>query len=148
MARLPILGHNRQPVAEIFAWQGRQIAWERVGSGPAVVLCHGTPFSSLLWRPFASTLAGDFSVYTWDMPGYGRSSKHPEHPVDFGAQAEAFAALIDHWGLERPHVVAHDFGGAVSVRAHLVLGIPYASLMLIDVVVIPPSGSPFFQFGA
>ena len=38
------------------------------------------------------------------------------------------------------------FGGAVSLRATLVGGASYASLMLVDVVAIPPSGSPFFQF--
>jgi pimeloyl-ACP methyl ester carboxylesterase len=138
-------GPAMQPT-ETFEWQGRQIAWGRAGSGPAVVFCHGTPWSSLVWRPFAATLARDFTVYLWDMPGYGRSSKHPEHPVHFGVQAEAFAALLTHCGLERPHVIAHDFGGAVSLRAHLVVGASYASLMLVDVVAIPPSGSPFFRF--
>jgi pimeloyl-ACP methyl ester carboxylesterase len=131
---------------ETFEWQGRQIAWSRAGSGPAVVFCHGTPFSSLVWQPFADALARDFTVHVWDMPGYGRSSKRPEHAVDFGAQADAFTALLTHWGLERPHVVAHDFGGAVSLRATLVGGAAYASLMLVDVVAIPPSGSPFFRF--
>lgn len=133
-------------LTERFEWQGRRIAWGRTGSGPDVVLCHGTPFSSVLWRPFAEALSRDFTVHLWDMPGYGLSSKHAEHPVDFGAQAEAFAALLGHWGLERPHVIAHDFGGAVSLRTHLTLGVPYASLMLVDVVAIPPSGSPFFKF--
>ena len=57
-----------------------------------------------------------------------------------------FHALLQHWGLARPHVIAHDFGGAVSLRAHLVCGADYASLMLVDVVAIPPSGSPFFKF--
>ena len=110
------------------------------------MFCHGTPFSSLLWQPFARTLESEFTVHVWDMPGYGSSSKHPEHAVDFGTQAEALAALIAHWGLERPHVVAHDFGGAVSLRAHLFGGVGYASLLLVDVVAIPPSGSPFFRF--
>jgi pimeloyl-ACP methyl ester carboxylesterase len=133
-------------LAERLDWEGRRIAWGRSGSGPAVVFCHGTPFSSLLWRPFAEALSREFSVYLWDMPGYGRSSKRAEDPVDFGVQADAFSALLTHWGLERPHVIAHDFGGAVSLRAHLVTGRRYASLLLVDVVAIPPSGSPFFQF--
>ncbi|MEJ3750974.1 alpha/beta hydrolase [Actinomycetes bacterium KLBMP 9797] len=133
-------------LTERFDWQGRQIAWTRAGSGPAVVFCHGTPFSSRLWRPFAEALRRDFTVHLWDMPGYGRSSKSAEHAVDFGAQAEAFAALLAHWKLDRPHVIAHDFGGAVSLRTHLTLGVKYTSLMLVDVVAIPPSGSPFFAF--
>ncbi|WP_264159310.1 alpha/beta fold hydrolase [Actinomadura rudentiformis] len=91
-------------------------------------------------------LSRDFTVHLWDMPGYGRSSKLEGHPVDFGSQADAFAALLAHWGLDRPHVIAHDFGGAVSLRTHLSLGVDYASLMLVDVVAIPPSGSPFFRF--
>jgi pimeloyl-ACP methyl ester carboxylesterase len=133
-------------LSETFEWQGREIACARAGSGPPVVFCHGTPFSSWLWRPFAQTLKRDFTVHLWDMPGYGCSSKNPDHPVDFGSQAEAFAALLQHWQLDRPHVVAHDFGGAVSLRATLIGGATYSSLMLVDVVAIPPSGSPFFRF--
>jgi pimeloyl-ACP methyl ester carboxylesterase len=133
-------------LSELFEWQGRRIAWGRAGRGPAVVLCHGTPFSSVLWHPFADTLSRDFTVYVWDMPGYGQSSKRAADPVDFATQAQTFAALLAHWGLNRPHVIAHDFGGAVTLRTHLVGAVPYASLMLVDVVAIPPSGSPFFQF--
>ncbi|GAB2708696.1 alpha/beta fold hydrolase [Nocardia thraciensis] len=131
---------------ETVEWQGRRIACARAGSGPDVVFCHGTPFSSVLWQPFAEALARDFTVYLWDMPGYGRSSKESDHAVDFGSQAAAFAALLEHWGLTAPHVIAHDFGGAVSLRAHLVEQAAYASLMLVDVVAIPPSGSPFFRY--
>jgi pimeloyl-ACP methyl ester carboxylesterase len=133
-------------LTERYEWRGRQIAWGRAGDGPAVVFCHGTPWSSELWRPIADALTDRYTVYLWDMPGYGRSSKHPDHPVDFGVQADALNALVRHWGIARPHVIAHDFGGAVSLRAHLVCGVDYASLMLVDVVAIPPSGSPFFKF--
>ncbi|TQM16159.1 hypothetical protein FB558_2966 [Pseudonocardia kunmingensis] len=79
------------------------------------------------------------------MPGYGRSSKDAGHAVDFGVQAQVFAALLGHWGLARPHVVANDYGGAVSLRTHLVHEVPYASLLMADVVAIPPAGSPFFR---
>ena len=79
------------------------------------------------------------------MPGYGRSSKDPAHAVDLGVQGELFADLLAEWGLERPHVVAHDFGGAVSLRALLLHGASYASLALVDVVALRPWGSPFFR---
>ncbi len=133
-------------LTERYEWQGRQIAWGRAGDGPAVVFCHGTPWSSVLWRRVADALSDRYTVYLWDMPGYGRSSKRPDHAVDFGVQADALTALVRHWGIADPHVIAHDFGGAVSLRAHLVCGVDLASLMLIDVVAIPPSGSPFFKF--
>jgi pimeloyl-ACP methyl ester carboxylesterase len=132
----------------VFEWRGRSVAWSRVGSGPAVVFCHGTPWSSVLWEPFADALAGEFCAYLWDMPGYGQSSMHEQHHVDLGTQGELFRDLLEHWGLDAPHVVAHDFGGAVSLRAHLLHGASYASLALVDVVALRPWGSDFFRLVA
>ncbi|WP_245827824.1 alpha/beta fold hydrolase [Sinomonas mesophila] len=120
------------------------MSWDRFGQGPALVLLHGTPWSSALWRPVADALADRFTVYLWDMPGYGASSKDPEHAVDLGAQGELFAHLLHEWQLERPHVIAHDVGGAVALRARLLHGARYSSLCLVDVVALAPWGSSFF----
>jgi pimeloyl-ACP methyl ester carboxylesterase len=132
-------------MTEHLDWRGRTVAWERLGDGRDLVLCHGTPWSSALWRPIAERLAGDHRVHLWDMPGYGQSSKSPEHAVDLGVQGELFADLLVEWGLHRPHVVAHDFGGAVALRALTLHGASYASLALVDVVAMRPWGSPFFR---
>lgn len=131
-----------------FGWRGRSVAWDRLGTGPAVVMCHGTPWSSALWAEYANALSAEFSVYLWDMPGYGQSSKSPEHGVDLGTQAELFADLLDHWKLDQPHVLAHDYGGAVSLRAHLLHRARYCSLALVDVVALRPWGSDFFRLVA
>lgn len=135
---------DRHSLDRSSSWRGRTIAWERFGDGPPLVLLHGTPWSSALWRPIATALAQRFTVYLWDMPGYGRSSKKPGDAVDLGTQGELFAHLLDEWGLDRPHVIAHDFGGAVALRARLLHGARYASLCLVDVVALSPWGSPFF----
>ncbi|WP_407317836.1 alpha/beta hydrolase [Isoptericola halotolerans] len=142
-------GHDGGPELDHrFVWRGREIAWTAFGSGPPLVFCHGTPWSSWLWAPYARALAAEFTVHLWDMPGYGASSKAPEHVVDLGTQGQAFADLLDHWGLRSPHVVAHDYGGAVSLRAHLLHGRRFASLCLVDVVALRPWGSPFFTLVA
>jgi pimeloyl-ACP methyl ester carboxylesterase len=65
--------------------------------------------------------------------------------VSLGVQNRVLAALLDHWGLEAPDVLAHDFGGATALRAHLLDGRDYRSLLLIDPVAISPWGSPFVQ---
>ncbi|WP_402465418.1 alpha/beta fold hydrolase [Isoptericola aurantiacus] len=138
----------------VFAWRGRSVAWTVLGSGPPLVFCHGTPWSSWLWEPYARALAADFTVYLWDMPGYGASSRHPHHDVDLGVQGEVLAALLEHWGEHhakvgqgawRPHVVAHDYGGAVCLRAALLHGHRYGSLCLVDVVALRPWGSDYFR---
>ncbi|WP_375141891.1 alpha/beta fold hydrolase [Zhihengliuella sp.] len=103
-------------------------------AGGELVLCHGTPWSSRIWAGVARELSIDYRVFLWDMPGYGESEKGPKVATDLATQAERLAALVRMWGIERPHVVAHDIGGAVALRAHLLHGVEYAGLSLWDAV--------------
>ncbi|TDE09648.1 alpha/beta fold hydrolase [Jiangella asiatica] len=137
---------------EEYTWRGRRVRLARRGSGPPVVFCHGTPWSSALWAPFADALSARHTVHLWDMPGYGRSSKDADHDVSLAAQGELLADLLAHWGLAggdgdrpAPHVVAHDIGGAVALRAHLLHSASYASLALVNVVALAPWGSDFYR---
>lgn len=126
-------------------WRDREISVAVDGSGPPVVLCHGTPFSSAVWQPIIPYLESDYTVYRWDMPGYGTSSKDRQHAVDLDTQAAALTALVtQHWELDRPAVVAHDIGGAVAARAHLIHGLDMSRLVLVDAVLVQPWGSPFY----
>jgi pimeloyl-ACP methyl ester carboxylesterase len=138
-------GSIQRVLTEEFGWRGRRVRWGSAGEGPAVVFCHGTPWSSALWLPIAEALAAYFTVYLWDMPGYGQSSKDPEHRVSLDVQGELFTDLLTLWGLGSPHVVAHDYGGAVALRGHLLHRSPVASLALVDVVALRPWGSDFFR---
>jgi len=132
-------------VTEELNWRGRRVRWERRGTGAPVVMCHGTPWSSRLWAPIAEALSGECTTYLWDMPGYGESSKDADHRVSLDVQGELLHDLVEHWGLDTPHVVAHDYGGAVALRAHLLHGSRFASLALVDVVALAPWGSDFFR---
>src|SRR4051794_6938352 len=132
-------------MAEELVWRNRRVRWCRRGSGPPIVFCHGTPWSSRLWAPVAEALSAEYTTYLWDMPGYGESSKDPEHRVSLDLQGELLHDLLEHWGVNRPHVIAHDYGGAVALRAHLLHGSHFASLALVDVVALAPWGSDFFR---
>jgi pimeloyl-ACP methyl ester carboxylesterase len=132
-------------MAEELIWRDRRVRWSRRGNGPPVVLCHGTPWSSRLWEPIAGALSSEYTAYLWDMPGYGASSKDPEHHVSLDLQGELLHDLLELWELDSPHVIAHDYGGAVALRAHLLHGSRYASLALVDVVALAPWGSDFFR---
>lgn len=124
-----------------------EVRWDSLGEPgrAAVVLNHGTPFSSYVWRAVARSLARRYQVFVWDMPGYGSSGMSAGQDVSLAAQGKVFTELLEHWGLAEPRVVAHDFGGAVSLRAHLLHGARYRSLTLIDPVALAPWGSPFFR---
>jgi len=132
-------------VPERFIFEGHSIRWGRMGSGPALVLLHGTPFSSYEWHRVAPILASRRTVYFHDMLGYGRSDMPLGADVSLNVQNRIVAALLGHWGLHRPDVVAHDFGGATALRAHLIDGCDYRSLTLIDPVAVRPWGSPLID---
>lgn len=113
-----------------------------------VVLCHGTPWSSQVWAEVAQQLSADFRVHLWDMPGYGKSTMDLTVPLDLRTQMSRFAELLSHWGLSRPHVIAHDIGGAVALGTHLLHSVDYADLFLWDIVTLDPWGSHFFRLVA
>ncbi len=89
-------------------------------------------------------LKSDRAIYVWDMVGYGQSDK-PDGDVSLATQGELLTALAGHWKVDAPDVVAHDYGGAVALRAHLLHGMQVSSLALINVVALRPWGSPFFR---
>ncbi len=131
------------PLDSVFDFHGRPVAWGARGAGRPVVLVHGTPFSAQVWRRLAPLLAEDHRVHWVDLLGYGGSDMTAGRDVSLGVQNGLLAALLDHWALEAPIVLAHDFGGATALRAALLDGCRYAHLMLIDPVAIWPWGSPF-----
>ncbi len=121
------------------------IRWDTIGAGPPVVLLHGTPFSSIIWHEVAAALAPRFEVYLWDLAGYGVSEQAAGQDVSLAAQARILAALLDHWDLEEPDVVGHDFGGTIALRGLLMEGCRYRRLALLDAVSVAPWGTGFFQ---
>jgi pimeloyl-ACP methyl ester carboxylesterase len=130
---------------ETYDFGGQAVRWGRIGSGPPLVLLHGTPFSSYEWHRVAPHLARSRTVHFHDMSGYGASEKRDGQGVSLGIQNVVLAELFAHWGLDCPDVVAHDFGGATALRAHLLDGLDYRSLTLIDPVAIAPWGSALVQ---
>jgi pimeloyl-ACP methyl ester carboxylesterase len=129
-------------LTERYTFRGDEVRWGAIGHGEPLVLLHGTPFSSAVWRRIAPHLARQRRVYFFDLLGYGRSAKRAGQDVSLGVQNELFAELLDHWQLERPDVVAHDFGGTTALRTHLLDRRDYRTLTLVDPLVLSPWGSP------
>ncbi|MGW2466865.1 alpha/beta fold hydrolase [Streptomyces bauhiniae] len=138
---------NDWHLSETFHSTSGAVRWAAFGDSgrDPVVLLHGTPFSSYVWRAVARALSRRHQVFVWDMPGFGASEQFAGQDVSLAAQGRVFTELLTHWGLEEPLVVAHDFGGAVSLRAHLLHGARYRALALVDPVALAPWGSPFFR---
>jgi pimeloyl-ACP methyl ester carboxylesterase len=108
-----------------------EIAYERVGDGPPVVLVHGAGQDGRTWQPQVAGLADEFTVVAWDEPGAGRSSDLPE---DFGLAdiAGALAAVLEAVELGPAHVAGLSWGGTVALELYRRHPDLVATLILID----------------
>lgn len=98
------------------AVDGFELAYDRDGAGPAVVLLHGWPGDRTDYRELVPLLGG-CEVVVPDLRGFGESDKHPADPAtqyDARAHARSVAALISELGLERPVVFGYDIGSRVA----------------------------------
>jgi pimeloyl-ACP methyl ester carboxylesterase len=109
------------------------VCWQAFGEGPPVVLVHGTPYSSFLWRDVALALSRrGRQVFVFDHLGYGESDKHEGQDLTLVAQGRNFAELLRRWNMQRPSVVACDIGGAIVLRALLLEDAEYSDLTLFE----------------
>jgi len=125
--------------------EGNAVRWGKSGDGPPLVAIHGTPFSSQVWRRIVPLLEDMRTVYYFDLAGYGQSEMREGQDVSLAVQNRIFAALCAEWKLNRPEVLAHDFGGATALRGYYLNGLRYASLTIFDAVALAPWGSPLVQ---
>lgn len=109
---------------ELVEVDGLHIAYERAGSGPALVLLHGyVGDGPTTWRRQLDALCDEFTVIAWDAPGAGRSS---DPPGRFGLDgyADCLAGFLDTLGLDRVCVAGLSFGGILALalqRRHAAL---------------------------
>lgn len=94
--------------------EGHSIAYLDEGDGPPLILLHGIPTNSLLWRNVIPVLAQNRRVIAPDMLNYGRSDKPARADVSIAAQARILIGLMDALGLGRVDLAAHDIGGGVA----------------------------------
>lgn len=91
-----------------------------VGTGPAVLLLHGNPTSSFLWRHVLARAAQDDRSHRWvapDLVGMGRSGR-PASAYRLVDHVDHVEALVDALGLDEVVLVGHDWGVAVSLVLH------------------------------
>ena len=95
---------------------GIDVHFETAGDGRPVVLLHGFPDTGRMWRNQVDALASSgFRVIVPDLRGYGSSGKPTEvEAYSLVHLAGDVLAVLDHLGLDRAHVVGHDWGSALS----------------------------------
>jgi pimeloyl-ACP methyl ester carboxylesterase len=116
---------------------GLPVRWlEAPCPDPPILWVHGVPDSADLWTPFLER-AGGIAV---DLPGFGESGKPAEWAYSVAGYGRFLHRFLDHLGLERVRLVAHDWGAVA-----LALGARVERLVAIDVVpFVPEHRWPWF----
>ena len=102
------------------------------GAGAPVVLLHSSVSGNRQWRPLAEALRDRYRVLALNLFGYGATTPWPDAaPQSLYGQAQLVLALCE--AVTGPiHLVGHSFGGAVALKAAMLLGPQVASLTLLE----------------
>jgi len=96
---------------------GFRLAYDRTGSGPAVLLLHGWPGDRTDYRAVVPRVTAAAEAIVPDLRGFGESDRHPAEPhsqYTAAAQARSIIALIGELGLSRPVLAGYDIGSRIA----------------------------------
>lgn len=96
--------------------QSGEIAYLDYGQGPVIVMLHGVPTSSWLYRKMIEPLQNDFRVVAIDLLGFGSSDKPDSNEVNYlpSSQAQYIEQVLNELGIKNYSLLFHDMGGLVA----------------------------------
>jgi pimeloyl-ACP methyl ester carboxylesterase len=94
------------------------LAYDRLGSGPPLVLLHPLGADRRVWEPVLEPLSAARTVIPVDLPGFGESPPLNETPTP-AALARALERFFSDIDLDRPHVAGNSLGGWVALELAL-----------------------------
>ncbi len=99
-------------------WRGMRLAHVDEGDGPPVVMLHGEPTWSFLWRKVMEPLLeAGYRCVAPDLPGFGRSDKPTDDSwYSYDAHTRAVVSLFEELDLRDVTLVVQDWGGPIGLR--------------------------------
>lgn len=113
------------------------------GSGPPLLMVHGNPTWSFLWRHLARDLRFDYRAVAIDHVGCGLSDKPKNLTYTLPVHVAHVVQLIDHLDLENVTLIAHDWGGPIGLRALLARRERFSRIVLFNTGAFPPPYIPW-----
>ena len=119
-----------------------------MGSGPALLLLHGTAAATHSWRDVAPKLARDFTVIAPDLPGHGFTETPQGDGLSLPGMARGVAALVKALGVDPVFAVGHSAGAAVALRLSIDRGMAPGGVVSLNGALQPFPGSSGHIFPA
>lgn len=125
---------------------GLRLAYRELGDGPPVLLLHGWPTSSFLWREVMRPIARANRVVALDLPGFGASDKPVGIRYSFDFFGQALDLFLAHLGIDQLGLAVHDLGGPVGLRWALDRPGRLTKLALLNTLVYPEFSEAVKEF--
>lgn len=103
------------PTSGFLDLDGLRLHYLEAGEGEPVLLLHGWPTSSFLWREVMPRIAEGNRVIALDLPGFGQSDKPLDVSYSFRYFEGVLDAALDALGIESVGLAVHDLGGPVGL---------------------------------
>lgn len=98
----------------------------------AAVFIHGNPGSSADWTGLLERAGGLCRAVAWDAPGFGNAGKPRDFPHTVDGHGAFISKTMDTLGIDRAHLVVHDFGGPWGLQWAATHPGQFASAVLIN----------------
>lgn len=108
-----------------------RLALDLAGKGPLLLFMHGIGGNRGNWQDQMPVFAQHFACVAWDARGYGASDDY-DGPLAFDDFVADLLRVLDHFGVERAHLVGLSMGGRIAMRAALLHPGRIATLTLVD----------------
>jgi haloalkane dehalogenase len=124
---------------------GNSVHYIDEGSGPTLLLLHGNPTWSFLWRDVIRALRNEFRCIALDYPGFGLSAPKPGYRCLPEEHADVVTAFVDALGLEGATLVGQDWGGPIGLAAAQRRPGVFDRLVLANTWAWPCDDVPYFK---
>ncbi len=131
----PLAEHSRTVHSYGTRWHVQE-----TGSGPMLLLIHGTAASTHSFRDLVPRLAADFTILSIDLPGHGYSSRLPDGDMSLPAIARGIEGLLDTLDAAPRFVAGHSAGAAIALRLALGRGTSIEAVVGLNAALLPFGG--------
>jgi pimeloyl-ACP methyl ester carboxylesterase len=129
------------PPSRFAAVDGMQVHYRDEGSGPAVVLLHGTSSSLHTWEGWAARLRQRHRVVRFDLPAFGLTGPSPARDYTIDAYVTFVDHMLDRLGVQRCVLGGNSLGGAIAWQYALAHPQRVQALILVDAGGYPLTGA-------
>jgi|SRR5271165_4276764 len=133
----------RSRFADVF---GGWLHYADEGSGPVLLMLHGNPTWSIVYRDLIEDLKQDYRCIVPDLAGFGLSKAPPGFSFKPEDHAELIAAFINTLGLSEVTLIGHDWGGPIGLGAMMLAPGRITGLCLGNTWAWPVNGDFHFEW--